>query len=81
MQLRLKHIVQPQSGYRAGVGHNEFIKSFCKKWNGTEGDPEENYPDRKSGYPIGIYTTTVQDMYEPLSNSCKITVCVQTIDG
>lgn len=27
--------------------------------------PEENYPDRKTGYPIGIYSTTVDEMYEP----------------
>jgi beta-galactosidase len=27
--------------------------------------PQENYPDRKSGYKTGIYHTTVQEMYEP----------------
>ncbi len=27
--------------------------------------PQENYPDRKTGYKIGIYHTTVQEMYEP----------------
>lgn len=27
--------------------------------------PEENYPDRKSGYKIGIYKSTVKDMYVP----------------
>ena len=27
--------------------------------------PEENYPDRKTGYMIGEYRTTVKDMYEP----------------
>ena len=27
--------------------------------------PQENYPDRKTGYKTGIYTSTVSDMYEP----------------
>lgn len=27
--------------------------------------PEENYPDRKTGYPVGVWTRTVADMYEP----------------
>ncbi|MDR0893721.1 MAG: DUF4981 domain-containing protein [Prevotellaceae bacterium] len=27
--------------------------------------PQANYPDRKSGYRIGVYSTTVDDMYEP----------------
>lgn len=27
--------------------------------------PQENYPDRKSGYKTGVYSSTVKDMYEP----------------
>jgi beta-galactosidase len=27
--------------------------------------PQENYPDKKSGYKTGIYNSTVKDMYEP----------------
>jgi beta-galactosidase len=27
--------------------------------------PQANYPDRKSGYKIGVYSTTVAEMYEP----------------
>ncbi len=27
--------------------------------------PQENYPDRKSGYRTGIYSSTVEQMYEP----------------
>lgn len=33
------------------------------KWYGR--GPQENYPDRKSGYKTGIYSSTVRDMYEP----------------
>ena len=27
--------------------------------------PQENYPDRKTGYRIGSYSSTLGDMYEP----------------
>ncbi len=33
------------------------------QWYGR--GPQENYPDRKSGYRIGIYKSTVDEMYEP----------------
>ncbi|GHT28541.1 beta-galactosidase [Bacteroidia bacterium] len=39
-------------------------KSFDKvEWYGR--GPQENYPDRKTGYRLGIYTSSVADMYEP----------------
>ncbi len=33
------------------------------EWYGR--GPQENYPDRKSGYRTGIYRSTVEEMYEP----------------
>ena len=33
------------------------------QWYGR--GPEENYPDRKSGYKTGVYRSSVSDMYEP----------------
>jgi beta-galactosidase len=33
------------------------------QWYGR--GPQENYPDRKTGYKTGIYKSTVKDMYEP----------------
>ena len=33
------------------------------QWYGR--GPQENYPDRKSGYKTGVYKSTVADMYEP----------------
>ena len=33
------------------------------EWYGR--GPQENYPDRKTGYKIGVYSTTIQNMYEP----------------
>ncbi|MCU0363146.1 MAG: DUF4981 domain-containing protein, partial [Bacteroidales bacterium] len=41
------------------------LPSSCSnvKWYGR--GPQENYPDRKTGYKTGIYTSTVAGMYEP----------------
>ncbi len=33
------------------------------EWYGR--GPEENYPDRKTGYPVGIYEKTVEQMFYP----------------
>ncbi len=33
------------------------------QWYGR--GPQENYPDRKTGYKTGVYKSTVTDMYEP----------------
>jgi len=33
------------------------------EWYGR--GPQENYPDRKTGHKIGVYKTTVADMFEP----------------
>jgi beta-galactosidase len=33
------------------------------EWYGR--GPQENYPDRKSGYRIGVFKSTVAGMYEP----------------
>ncbi|MDP3002300.1 MAG: DUF4981 domain-containing protein, partial [Bacteroidales bacterium] len=33
------------------------------QWYGR--GPQENYPDRKSGYKTGVFKSTVSDMYEP----------------
>ena len=49
----------PRIGFTTSVA-NEFDQIT---WYGR--GPEENYPDRKTGYPVGIWTKTVADMYEP----------------
>ena len=41
-----------------------FDKSLGNvEWYGR--GPQENYPDRKSGYKTGVYKSTVKEMYEP----------------
>ena len=49
----------PRIGFTTSVA-NEFDNIT---WYGR--GPEENYPDRKTGYKVGIWTKTVKDMYEP----------------
>jgi beta-galactosidase len=67
-EMTINHTIIPDGDMpswlpRVGV---EWIldRRFSKvQWYGR--GPEENYPDRKSGYKTGIYSMTVQDMYEP----------------
>lgn len=67
-EIRIKHTISP-SGImpvwlpRMGVSWVFNKELNCISWYGR--GPQENYPDRKSGYRIGIYHSTVQDMYEP----------------
>lgn len=49
----------PRIGFTTSIS-NEFDKIT---WYGR--GPEENYPDRKTGYPIGIWNKSVAEMYEP----------------
>ena len=49
----------PRIGFTTSVA-NDFDQI---KWYGR--GPEENYPDRKTGYKVGIWSKIVGDMYEP----------------
>lgn len=49
----------PRIGFTTSVA-NDFD---CITWYGR--GPEENYPDRKTGYPVGVWTKSVREMYEP----------------
>ena len=57
-QGRLPEVL-PRIGFTTSVA-NEFDNIT---WYGR--GPEENYPDRKTGYQVGIWSKTVADMYEP----------------
>jgi len=64
----IKHTVMPQGKMPqllplVGISmmlDNEYDQV---EWYGR--GPQENYPDRKSGYKIGIYNSSVDEMYEP----------------
>ncbi len=51
--------VLPRIGFTTSVA-NDFDRIT---WYGR--GPEENYPDRKTGYPVGVWTKSVAEMYEP----------------
>ncbi len=66
--VKINHTVLPQGDMpqmlpRIGISlmlNNEYDQV---EWYGR--GPQENYPDRKSGYRLGIYNSSVDDMYEP----------------
>ena len=67
-EMAIQHTVIPSGDMPAWLPRvgTEWIldKSLDQvKWYGR--GPQENYPDRKSGYRIDKYTSTVQDMKEP----------------
>lgn len=66
--ITMEHTIQPLGSMpqffpRIGVSMMLQDEFSNVEWHGR--GPEENYPDRKSGYPLGIYKSTVDNMYEP----------------
>ncbi|MDR2498813.1 MAG: DUF4981 domain-containing protein [Tannerellaceae bacterium] len=66
--LRLAHSIIPAGRMplwlpRIGLTMTLHKRFDLVEWYGR--GPQENYPDRKSGYRIGIYRSTVDEMYEP----------------
>ena len=67
-EMTIDHSVIPDGdmpSWLPRVGVNWILdKSLDNvQWYGR--GPQENYPDRKSGYKTGIYKSTVNEMYEP----------------
>jgi beta-galactosidase len=67
-EMVIEHSVIPNGdmpSWLPRVGVNWILdKSLGNvQWYGR--GPQENYPDRKSGYKTGVYRSTVTDMYEP----------------
>ncbi len=66
--LTLSHSVFPQGKMplwlpRIGLTATLSPALGNVQWYGR--GPQENYPDRKTGYKVGVYSSTVDDMYEP----------------
>ena len=66
--VTVHHLVNPQGEMpawlpRIGVSMSIDGSLSNVEWYGR--GPQASYPDRKSGYRIGIYKDTVEDMYEP----------------
>ena len=67
-EINLNHTVLPQGKMPLWLPRIGLTMTLDKsldniEWYGR--GPQENYPDRKTGYKIGIYQATVTDMYEP----------------
>lgn len=66
--IEINHNLMPQGNMpqmlpRIGISlmiNNQYDQV---EWYGR--GPQANYPDRKSGYRLGIYKSTVEEMYEP----------------
>lgn len=66
--VEITNHVSPQSNLPAflpRLGFTTMVSSDFDNitWYGR--GPEENYPDRKTGYPVGVWSKTVAQMYEP----------------
>ena len=66
--LTVEHTIRPQGNMppwlpRLGVTLGLQPAFDQVTWYGR--GPQANYPDRKSGYRIGVYETSVEEMYEP----------------
>jgi beta-galactosidase len=66
--IELQHTINPQGHMplwlpRVGISMTLDPSLQQVTWYGR--GPQENYPDRKSGYKIGVYHSTVAEMYEP----------------
>ena len=67
-EITLRHVVNPQGRMPLWLPRIGLTMTLDKsldrvEWYGR--GPQENYPDRKTGYKTGIYKTTVKEMYEP----------------
>lgn len=67
-EMTIKHQVIPQGKMPAWLPRIGLTLTLDNSLNQVEWfgrGPQENYPDRKSGYKIDVYKSTVEDMYEP----------------
>lgn len=67
-RMQIHHVVDPQGfmpKFLPRIGLTLTLAQDMQQVNWYGRGPQENYPDRKSGYKIGVYNTTVEDMYEP----------------
>ena len=66
--VKIHNQLSPQGKLPEMLPRIGFTTSVAKEfdqitWYGR--GPEENYPDRKTGYPVGVWKKSVADMYEP----------------
>ena len=67
-EITIDHAIVPNGDMPAWLPRIGTSWIFDKSLNNIQWygrGPQENYPDRKSGYKIDIYKSTAKDMYEP----------------
>lgn len=66
--ITLTHEITPEGNmptWLPRIGLTMTLNSSLQQVNYYGRGPEENYPDRKTGYAVGVYQNTVDGMYEP----------------
>ena len=66
--MTLDHTITPDGdmpSFLPRAGTEWILDKSLDRVNWYGRGPQENYPDRKSGYKTDVYSSTVQDMYEP----------------
>jgi len=64
----LQHTIHPNGNmpmYLPRIGTKWVLNSQMQNVEWLGRGPQENYPDRKTGYRIGLYQSTVDNMFEP----------------
>jgi len=67
-KMSILHRIKPEGTmplWLPRVGISMVLDKSLNQVNWYGRGPQENYPDRKTGYKIGIYHSSVQEMYEP----------------
>lgn len=67
-QIELSHMVIPNGimpKWLPRMGMTLMLNKDMEQVSWYGRGPQENYPDRKTGYRIGIYSSSVTEMYEP----------------
>ncbi len=67
-QMEIQHIIIPNGIlpiWLPRIGTEWIFDRSLKnvEWFGR--GPQENYPDRKTGYKLGVYSSNVEEMFEP----------------
>jgi beta-galactosidase len=67
-EIELQHTINPQGKmpvWLPRLGTEWLLDQKLKQVNWLGRGPQENYPDRKTGYRIGQFRSTVEDMFVP----------------
>ncbi|MFN8254343.1 MAG: glycoside hydrolase family 2 TIM barrel-domain containing protein [Bacteroidales bacterium] len=67
-EMTIQHSIIPNGTMPAWlprIGVEWILDKSMENVNWYGRGPQENYPDRKTGYKVGVYSSTVNEMYEP----------------